>query len=67
MKKTWRNGDVVIRISDIVAVTIPEDNAKMVTVYTKHPKATFSFRFTTAKTAEALLDEFEKIIEDSPV
>lgn len=66
MKKTWRNGDVVIRISDISAVSIPAENQRQINIYVRGCTASFVFNCESCKHAESVLDNLQKLIEESP-
>ena len=66
MKKTWRNGDTVIRISDIVAVSIDANAPKTVLIYVRGIATIFSFECSSVKVAIGLVDELQQLIEETP-
>jgi hypothetical protein len=60
MARIFTNGNVAIRVHDIVAVDIPDDDAKCVAVYTQHPMP-FTFDCESEEAAQSL---YESILAD---
>ena len=62
MSKIYRNGNVVIRVSDIAAVSINDVDKKVVRVYIRANDTVIGFRCNTKQEAKVLLDEIQDII-----
>lgn len=54
MARIYKNGEVAIRVKDIVAVHIPSDNDKIVEVCTTYALANFRFRCKYNEAAKSL-------------
>ena len=64
MAKTHRNGDVVIRIADIVAAHIPSDDPQIVEIYTRYALSGFRFHCSSEEIARKYIDDLQKLMED---
>ena len=64
MAKTHRNGDVVIRIADIVAAHIPSDDPQAVEICTRYALSCFRFHCSSEEIARKYIDDLQKMIED---
>lgn len=62
MSKIYRNGDVVIRVSEIAAVSINDEDKKVVRVHIRAIDTVIGFRCKTEQEAKVLLDEIQDII-----
>ena len=52
MAKIHRNGDVIIRVSDIVAAHIPSDETDVVEICTRYALANFRFKCQSEQVAK---------------
>lgn len=64
MAKIHRNGNVIIRVSDIVAAHIPSDATDVVEICTRCSIANFRFKCKNEQEANSYIDELQKMIED---
>jgi len=55
MARIFTNGNVAVRVHDIVAVVIPDDDAKCVAIYTQYPMP-FIFDCKSEEAAQSLYD-----------
>ena len=55
MARIFTNGNVAIRVHDIVAVDMPDNDAKCVAIYTQHPTP-FTFDCESEEAAQSLYD-----------
>ena len=62
MNKIYRNGDSVIRVAEISAVCIPEDDPKTVRVFLRATNAIFTFKCQSIKEALSVLENIKDII-----
>ena len=60
MARIFTNGNVAIRVHDIVAVDIPDNDHRCVAVYTQHPTP-FTFDCESNEDAQSLYDS---IVDD---
>jgi hypothetical protein len=64
MAKIHRNGNVIIRIADIVAAHIPPDEPQVVEIFTRRTGADFRFKCSSEESAKRYIDELEKELEN---
>ena len=64
MSKVHRNGNVIIRVSDIVAAHIPSDETDVVEICTRYALANFRFKCKTEQEANGYIDQLQKMMED---
>ena len=64
MAKIHRNGNVIIRVSDIVAAHIPSDETDVVEICTRYSIANFRFKCMNEKDASDYIDQLQWMIED---
>lgn len=64
MAKIHRNGDVIIRVSDIVAAHIPSDETDMVEICTRYALANFRFKCQSEQVAKDYINNLQKEMED---
>lgn len=64
MAKTIRNGNVVIRVSDIVAVHIPAIEPFVVEICTRYPLSPLRFTCSSREEAIQYLNDLQKEIEN---
>jgi hypothetical protein len=57
MARIYKNGEVAIRVKDIVAVHIPSDDDKIVEICTTYALASFRFRCKSNESAKSLWQE----------
>lgn len=57
MARIYKNGEVAIRVKDIVAVHIPSDDALSVEVCTTYALANFRFKCESEESAKSLWKE----------
>lgn len=62
MTKIYKNGDTVIRVSEISAVCIPEDNPRAVKVFLRATNTIFQFQCNSIKEALDVLENIKNII-----
>lgn len=62
MAKIHRNGDVIIRVSDIVAAHIPSDETDVVEIFTD--LANFRFKCQSEQVAKDYISNLQKEMED---
>ena len=64
MSKSHRNGDVIIRVRDIIAVHIPNDEPDVVEICTRYSLASFRFKCKSEEEAKGYIDQLQKEIEN---
>jgi len=65
MARIYKNGEVAIRVKDIVAVHIPSDDDTIVEVYTTYALANFRFRCASNEAAKSLWQEiYDEMIKE---
>ena len=64
MAKIHRNGNVIIRVSDIVAAHIPSDETDVVEICTRYSIANFRFKCKNEQGANGYIDQLQKMMED---
>ena len=64
MSKVHRNGDVIIRVSDIVAAHIPSDETDVVEICTRYSIANFRFKCKTPEEAKNYINDIQKMMEE---
>ena len=64
MSKVHRNGNVIIRVSDIIAAHIPSDETDVVEICTRYALANFRFKCKTPEEANGYIDQLQKMMED---
>lgn len=57
MARIYKNGEVAIRVKDIVAVHIPSDEPLMVEICTTYALANFRFNCSSEESAKSLWKE----------
>jgi hypothetical protein len=66
MKKTYRLGTVVLRISQIVGAYLDNDDPKRLVVVTTFQGMTFAYNYKSMDEAIEHLNDLQYILEDYP-
>ena len=66
MSKIHRNGDVIIRVSDIVAAHIPSDDPLAVEICTRYALSSFRFHCTSEESAKSYINELQNLMLNDP-